>query len=323
MHEVKLEGGRAVAQEDTTARAVQHGAIRAVLSRVNGRVPLGLVARELSRAGVPIFPAVPGEKSPIVTYGLREATTNPRRIDSWWRWQPQANIAIPTGRISGVSVVDIDQHGVDGYRAAKQAIREGLLPAPLAVVRTPTGGRHLYYPAHPEQVQRSWQIADAGVDFRGDGGYVIAPPSALILDKGRTAYAVERVNNAARPVDAHALRDFLDPRPEPAPFTALATGRSADAEALVRFVANRMEGERNAGLFWAACRLAEHGTAPNDALDVLGPAGQRAGLGDREITRTVGSAYRHVQTYGPGRRATVRAFEREPSQASVRAGRGL
>lgn len=104
---VMLEGGRAVAQEAMATGADRHGAIRAVLSRLNGRMPLALVARELSRAGVPLFPAVPGEKSPIVTYGLREATTSPRRIESWWRWQPQANIAIPTGRISGVGSSDL------------------------------------------------------------------------------------------------------------------------------------------------------------------------------------------------------------------------
>lgn len=312
-----------MAQEATAAGAAQHGAIRSVLSRVSERVPLALIARELARTGVPIFPAVPGGKSPIVTYGLKEATTNSRRINSWWRWQPQANIALPTGRVSGLSVVDVDQHGVDGYQAAQRAIREGLLPTPLAVVRTPTGGRHLYYPAHSEQVQRSWQIADAGVDFRGEGGYVIVPPSALVLDESRTPYVVERVNIVAEPVDAHALRDFLDPRPEPASFTASSPKRSSDAERLAGFVASRMEGERNASLFWAACRLAEHGTAPDDALGVLGSAAHQAGLGEREITRTVSSAYRHVQTHGPGQRANATSLERAPSQASVQAERGL
>jgi hypothetical protein len=55
------------------------------------------------------------------------------------------------------------------------------------------------------------------------------------------------------------------------------------------------EGERNRGLFWAACRLAENGVSPADALDALGRCGTAAGLGDREIATTVRSAYRATQ----------------------------
>ena len=70
-----------------------------------------------------------------------------------------------------------------------------------------------------------------------------------------------------------------------------------DSERLAAWVAGRGEGERNRGLFWAACRLAENGVSPADALDALSAAAQSAGLGDREITTTVRSAYRatHVQ----------------------------
>ena len=67
-------------------------------------------------------------------------------------------------------------------------------------------------------------------------------------------------------------------------------------ERLAAWVADRAEGERNRGVFWAACRLAENGLAPSEALDVLAAAGGQAGLSEREVTRTVRSAYRTVHT---------------------------
>ena len=63
---------------------------------------------------------------------------------------------------------------------------------------------------------------------------------------------------------------------------------------LAAWVAARGEGERNRGLFWAACRLAENGLPPSDAFDVLTAAAGHAGLAEREIVATVRSAYRTV-----------------------------
>lgn len=308
-------------RDATSSRASE---IIGVFERLGEDVPLPVAAHRLAAAGVPVFPCVPGQKGPIVSYGYREATRDLRRVDAWWRWQPTANIAIPTGRFSGLVVVDIDVHGVDGYESAARASRAGLVPAPLADVRTPTGGRHLYFPADPEQEQRSWHVADAGVDFRGDGGYVVAAPSVLMLNGRRTPYRVEVITrDASTRVDAEALRDFLDRRPEPVPFPASRAERSVNAGQLAAWVARRVEGERNAGLFWAACRMAEQGTPPNDTLGALGPAAQQVGLGEREITRTVGSAYRHVHAYGPSARAPLRAeaqpLTRGAASASTRA----
>ncbi|OYO08846.1 DNA primase [Enemella evansiae] len=313
--------GAQVARGSTPSRA---SPVAAVLERLRRGAPLPAAAHGLAAAGVPVFPCVPGEKGPMVTYGYREASRNLRRVDGWWRWQPGANIGIPTGRFSGFVVVDIDVHGVDGYESAARAARAGLIPAPLAEVRTPTGGRHLYFPADPERVQRSWHVADAGVDFRGDGGYVVVAPSALVLGGRRVPYRVEAVSHRpASPVDADRLRDFLTPRPDPVPFPASRVDRSLDAGRLAAWVSRRMEGERNAGLFWATCRMAEQGTPPNDALSALGPAAVQTGLTEREITRTVGSAYRHVHSYGPRTRAPLRTegqtLARATAQVSPRA----
>lgn len=309
------------------AIARRGSAVAVIFSRLGEGVPLPLAARELARRGVPVFPCVPGGKRPITTRGFHEATTDAAHVVSWWGQRPAANLAIPTGAASGLVVVDIDVHKVDGCVAARNAARSGLLPEPLAVVRTPTGGRHLYFPADAEHEQRSWQVGRAGIDFRGDGGYIIVPPSQRMIDGRRMPYRVESV--AAGPVarlDAQRLRDFLDPRPKYTTVAAPPGGWPLDVARLASHVANRPEGERNLGLFKAACRMAEHGHSPREALDALALAASQSGLGEHEITRTVGSAYRHVSTYGPRRRAPVRqtaiARDELPVAASA-SGRGL
>ncbi|MER7521764.1 bifunctional DNA primase/polymerase [Microbacterium oxydans] len=313
--------------QDVIARRAS--SVAAVFSRLGEGVPLPLVARELARLDVPVFPCAPDGKRPIPERGFHEATTDAGQVEAWWRRQPGANLAVPTGAASGVVVVDVDVHKVDGYAAFGRAARSGLLSEPLAVVTTPTGGKHLYFPADPEHEQRSWQVGRAGVDFRGDGGYIIVPPSLRMIDGRRMPYRVESV--AAGPVsllDAQRLRDFLDPRPKYTPAPAPPGGWPLDVARLASQVASRPEGERNLGLFKAACRMAEHGHSPREALDALGLAAIQSGLGEREITRTVGSAYRHVSTYGPRRRAPVRqtasGFARDESLVVASAsGRGL
>jgi hypothetical protein len=301
--------------------------VAAVFSRLDGEVPLPLVARELARLGVPVFPCAPGGKRPIPERGFHEATIDAGQVEAWWRQRPRANLAIPTGAASGVVVVDVDVHKVDGHAAVDRAARSGLVSEPLAVVTTPTGGRHLYFPADAEREQRSWQAGRAGIDFRGDGGYIIVPPSQRMIDGHPTSYRVEAVaRGLVTPLAAQRLRDFLDPRPTYVPAPEPAGGWPLDVARLASQVARRPEGERNLGLFKAACRMAEHGHSPREALDALGPAAGRSGLDVREITRTVGSAYRHVSTYGPRRRAPVRHADvmltRGEPQVSVR-DRGL
>lgn len=280
---------------------VAPSAFAAVFDRLDG-LPLPVAARELARAGVAVFPCVPGEKTPIVASGFRRATTDPHQVAQWWRWQPSANIGIPTGAVSGLVVIDVDVHGVDGYAAYARAARAGLIPAPLATVTTPTGGRHAYFPAVPARVQRSWAVCKAGVDCRGDGGYVIAPPSTLRLEATSVSYRVEQVAaGAVAPVDAVRLRDFLDPPPprRPGREGGQASGRE-NADRLAAWLSRQIKGDRNYKLFWAACRLAEGNVPVSDALDALVRA-EQPDFAEREITRTVYSAYRSVNA-GAARR---------------------
>ncbi|WP_181273820.1 bifunctional DNA primase/polymerase [Brevibacterium oceani] len=269
---------------------VEHGAVSSVLLRMSGAWPLSAAAREFARAGVSVFPCAPYGKRPATEHGFHDATTNLDQIEAWWRQSPGANIGVPTGAASGAAVVDIDVHGpVDGRAGFDRAGRAGLVDGWELVVRTPTGGMHAYYPAAPGSEQRSWQVARAGIDFRGDGGYIIVPPSLRSIEGTTSGYQVEQVNTGpASTLDAPRLRDFLDPRPTPSRPATGGVDRDVDMDVsrLAAWVAARGEGERNRGLFWAACRLAENGLPASDALDVLTAAAGHAGLGDREIATT-------------------------------------
>lgn len=294
-----------------------HSAFSSVMARMPGTVTPKQTALVLAAAGVPVFPVAVESKRPLTRRGFHDASADPGQLRSWWSAHPRANLAIPTGKASGVVVVDVDVHGqVNGYDALNRAHVAGLVAGWEMTVRSPSGGLHIYFHASSSDEQRSWQAARAGIDFRGDGGYIIVPPSTRTVDGERCAYAVNRVNSE-QPLrlDAERLRDFLDPQPairrsDPAidqPFAV---------ERLASWVARRQEGERNHGLFWAACKMAEHDVPAGAALGALTVAGGSAGLTDREVTTTVRSAYRAVQG-SPSSAARVSSLP-QPDRAQPR-----
>jgi hypothetical protein len=278
-----------------------------------------MAAQRLADAGIPVFACVPGGKRPLPgSRGFLDATTKPTLINTWWKRVPTANLAIPTGRATGVVVVDVDVHGVNGFEALRRARAAGLLPVPLALVRTPSGGMHLYYPADPSVEQRSWQAAKAGIDFRGDGGYIITPPSKVQVDGERRPYEVAELHADAQPVDVSRLRGFLDPKPPEQTHIHRPVLSSAEAvDRIVSWVGTLVEGERNRGLFWAACRLAEHGLTPADAYHALRDPAQTVGLSEREVAVTVRSAYRTTQPAFISSASSAGSFvRRDPQHAS-------
>jgi hypothetical protein len=260
-------------------------------------MPLAGAARCLAAAGVAVFPCARGGKAPLVRHGLLDATTDPARVERWWGRWPGANIGMPTGPVSGFDVVDVDARGSgSGHeRFREAAARLGALAWALRVA-TPSGGEHFYYPAEPGQPQRNWASATALVDFRGAGGYVIVPPSVGADRLGRRRpYRLVEARAASESIDSRALRDMLEPgRAARRASTRRGPVGTGGPAGLREWVAALREGERNQGLFWAACRMAEAGHGLDAALGALGPAAERCGLPEREVMATVRSAYRHA-----------------------------
>ncbi len=144
-------------------------------------------ALEYAARGWAVFPLAPKTKRPITEHGLYDATTDPATIRRWWAAWPDANIGIACGA-SGLVVVDVDaKNGAPGLDTW-----QGLLPQiggqiDTPTVQTPTGGLHFYYAAPPgvDLSQGNGKLGP-GVDVKGNGGYVVAPPS-IHPDTG-TAY---------------------------------------------------------------------------------------------------------------------------------------
>lgn len=155
--------------------------------------PLHRAAVALAIRGLHVFPVAPRAKTPATAHGVLDATVDPSVIDRWWRANDY-NVAIATGRVSNIFVVDID--GVDAEaELRKLEAKHGLLPATVETITA--NGRHLYfrYPTGTTIGNSVGKIA-AAIDTRGDNGYVLAPPSVHPSGK-RYAWSVDSANAIA------------------------------------------------------------------------------------------------------------------------------
>lgn len=118
-------------------------------------------------------------KHPVTPQGLKNATVRKDWIDAWWKKWPFANVAIVTGNTSGVVVVDIDPRHGGNDSLDDLFVKHGAFPE-TAEVMTGGGGRHFYFKHPGTPIRNSAGKLGAGIDIRGDGGYVLAPPSAHI-----------------------------------------------------------------------------------------------------------------------------------------------
>ena len=131
---------------------------------------------------------------------------NEDQIEAWWKKFPSANVGIITGKVSGITVVDIDLN-TEGKKVSLDAFPE------TYTVKTPTGGYHLYYEYAAEIQQTANTFPQfPNVDIRNDGGYVVAPPSECdyIKHKVRTkgTYKIEK----ALPIAPFPVKLFGSPK---------------------------------------------------------------------------------------------------------------
>lgn len=143
--------------------------------------------------GWAVFPCRPRGKMPITAHGVKDATTDPDKIEAWWTDTPDANIGIATGAPSGIWVVDID--GEAGLQSLRRLATIGH-ELPMTVSSGTGHGTHLFYAIPPGATIRNRAGVWAGVDIRGDGGYVIAPPS--LHPSGKTYRWIWPEHEAAR-----------------------------------------------------------------------------------------------------------------------------
>jgi Bifunctional DNA primase/polymerase, N-terminal/Primase C terminal 1 (PriCT-1) len=243
------------------------------------RSQLFTAALDYARRGWPVFPCKPGSKKPLIKDWPNKATTEPGQIAAWWGRWPEANVAIVTGERSGILAVDVD----DTSSLYSLEDEHGNLPATLTH-GTGSGGMHLLFRYPDENIRNSASKIAPGIDTRGEGGYILAPPS--------------RTTRAYQVLDALALAD--------APAWVLEKLRRphSDVSSEARGDANNttpdldgppiLEGTRNSTLTSIAGRLHDNTrdlvTLTGELLDV-NAARCTPPLPDSEVERIAESVY--------------------------------
>lgn len=208
--------------------------------------------------GYAVFPCAPGTKEPLTENGFYDATTDAAQIETWWTERPNGNIGISAG---GLLVLDID---IEATWLADEPDKErDLAGAPLSL--TPSGGRHFVF---RQPAGHCWRNS-AGtlaphVDTRVEGGYLVAPPSAL---PGGMAY------HWAPEAELDVPRDQL---PEPPAWLVeqldqlTASSHSSDRVAAGSAQGNEIpSGQRNATLAKLAGTMRRVGMSPTEILPAL------------------------------------------------------
>lgn len=133
-------------------------------------------ALKFAADGLPVFPCTLtplGEKKPLVAGWQRQAATDPARVRSMFLSPSATLIGVPTGEMSGFVAIDIDpRHGGDKWHEDRRAD----LPQ-TRTHRTLNGGLHLLYRDGGLGIRNSANKLAPGVDVRGNGGFVVFPPS--------------------------------------------------------------------------------------------------------------------------------------------------
>jgi hypothetical protein len=225
-------------------------------------------------------------KHPRLRHGVNEASTDPRRIELWWSHWPQANVGLRTGVVMDVADVD----SAEGWHGLVHLLDDEIPPGPQ--VRTGGGGRHLWF--RPTGFGNRVRLLP-GLDWRGIGGYVLAPPSR---HAGGAGYTWIHRPGPALPALSAALRAMIA-GPPPAPLRPVAhpdryasVALESEADRVARAVVGCRNDTLNRAAF-ALGRLVGAGLLdPGTVRRELEAAARAAGLGQAEIRGTIRSGLR-------------------------------
>ncbi|WP_333841205.1 bifunctional DNA primase/polymerase [Pelomicrobium sp.] len=247
--------------------------------------PLAAARGYLAR-GWSVVPVEPRGKRPVVPWAeFQRRLPTPEELEAWFHRCGDANLAIVTGAMSQVVVLDVDpRHGGEASLAALIA-EHGALPVTVEAI-TGGGGRHYYF-SHPGGVVPNRVAIASGLDLRGDGGMVVAPPSRHPSGR-RYAWVPGRSPDEVplAPVPPWLLRLVLPARPRAGhPITHW---RTLVQEGVA-------QGQRNNTIASLAGHLLWHGVDPQVVLELLLAWNRvrcRPPLADDEVVRVVESILR-------------------------------
>ena len=232
--------------------------------------PLMEFALDYARRGWHVFPCKPSNKAPYIAGGLNSATTDPDVIRDWWDQWPHAMIGVRTGQASGVWALDPDMPdkpgAADGLANWRGLVARNSGCPPTHSHLTPRGGLHLLFKWRDDRpiTNSEGQLQGTGINVRGEGGYIIAPPSCRHDGKMyEVAESLDIFNFAEAP---DWLYEMITAKPPTISERAVAAIRQpkvvssrpyAEAALLGEYqdVASTTSGNRNARLNIAALKL--------------------------------------------------------------------
>ncbi len=233
---------------------------------------------QLAAAGFRVFPLRPKDKKPLAgSSGCTEATTDTEQLCRWWEKHPTANIGLATGRTSSdkyLTVIDLDidkEKGKDGFAECYEWQKENNLIFPETLtVKTGRGGLHLFFYTD-EEFRNTTNLLPA-VDVRGEGGYIVAPPSIHPngnryefngeFDPSRIAAANEAVLAFLKYKKPKAAKSEQKQEPKPV---------IANASSIETYIAGLdfSEGNRNTNLHRLTSSLQARGYEDSDILRIV------------------------------------------------------
>ncbi|MEH2517803.1 hypothetical protein V1279_003376 [Bradyrhizobium sp. AZCC 1610] len=281
-------------------------------------------ALDYARRGWHVFPCSPLTKAPLVacdldaagnkipgTGGVKKATTEPDQIQEWWQRWSGAMIGVRCGGASGIWAIDPDAPKRPGDPDGKASwaglkLKHGCPHTHTHL--TPGGGEHLLFKWCSDRplTNSEGNITGTGINVRGEGGYIIAPPSRR--HDGKSYEIAEPLDFFSFAEAPGWLYEMLRPKKKQQPQSTYRQsepfgGRHVGGNPIARIqgILNRVaatgEGDRNKVLFWGAMRVVDmvvdREVPPSEgdrAFAALCDAARHAGLAEHEIVRTLQSA---------------------------------
>lgn len=232
-----------------------------------------------------VFPVSQKTKKPLTPHGCKDAKKDTGAIRAWWKRYPDASIGIATGSVSNLLVIDEDvdeDKGLNGVHTMQLWEDDnGPLPETVRAI-TGRGGAHLYFHYTGKDLGNRAGVID-GVDVRGEGGYIIAPPS---IHPNGTQYEWEcdPEETELSEIDENVKKLLALTKKTPGEKFKLPTKIEA--------------GQRNSTLYRFACSLQSQGLtdeAIHAAVMAENVARCSEPLTEDEINQLIGSALNHVK----------------------------
>jgi len=260
-------------------------------------IRLEQAALSLAAGGYSVHPLRPRAKVPATPNGFKDGTRDERRIREWWAKMPDANVGIACG-FSRLVVLDIDtKAGADPRevlarfdRAGAPVIGTGVAPKRCKRYPQSLAGRRGVQVYFRGDMASAARLTIPGVEIKGAGGYVVAPPSA---HPSGVEYVGDLPPVDELPAVPHWLRALV-PTARPARVGSACADRPTSVDGILDTVRSAPVGNRNHVLYWGARRIRDHidagSLSATPAVAQLHDAALEAGLPEYEVARTIRSA---------------------------------